>query len=161
HRRERTLRAFRARIGFGCIVAIVAVQLVSHERAAAEDKLLTEALEFTGALTYLSTKVPGLILVAVRNGQTALAGFGRSSDNGGREPDANTMFRIGSVSKVFCGAVLASMVLDGKLRFTDRLQDRLGYDVTVPERAGRPIRLIDLVTQSSGLPREVPRAEGP
>src|SRR5262249_41639956 len=143
------------------IVAAVALQLVPHERAAAEDKLLTEALEFTGTLTYLATRVPGLILVAVRNGETAFAGFGRISDNGGKQPDLNTMFRIGSVSKVSCGAVLASMVLDGKLRFSDRLQDRLDYDVTLPERAGRPIRLIDLVTQSSGLPREVPRSEAP
>jgi D-alanyl-D-alanine-carboxypeptidase/D-alanyl-D-alanine-endopeptidase len=53
------------------------------------------------------------------------------------------------------------MVLDGKVRFADRLQDRLGYDVTLPERDGHAIRLIDLVTQTSGLPREVPRADGP
>jgi hypothetical protein len=39
-------------------------------------------------------------------------------------------FRIGSISKAFCGEVLASMVLDGKLRFSDRLQDRLGYAET-------------------------------
>jgi D-alanyl-D-alanine-carboxypeptidase/D-alanyl-D-alanine-endopeptidase len=31
----------------------------------------------------------------------------------------------------------------------------------LPERNGQPIRLIDLVTQSSGLPREVPRPDGP
>jgi D-alanyl-D-alanine-carboxypeptidase/D-alanyl-D-alanine-endopeptidase len=155
------LRAFRTRIGVGCIAAIVALQLVPHERAAADDKLLTEMVEFSGVLTYLTTKVPGLILVAVRNGETAFAGFGRISDNGGKQPDPNTMFRIGSVSKAFCGEVLASMALDGKLHFSDRLQDRLGYDVTLPERAGRPIRLIDLVTQSSGLPREVPRPEAP
>jgi D-alanyl-D-alanine-carboxypeptidase/D-alanyl-D-alanine-endopeptidase len=91
----------------------------------------------------------------------AFAGFGDIADKGGKAPDGDTMFRIGSVSKVFCGEVLASLVLDGKVRFEDRLQDRLGYDVTVPEREGRPIRLIDLVTQSSGLPREVAREDGP
>ncbi len=31
----------------------------------------------------------------------------------------------------------------------------------MPEPEGRPIRLIDLVTHTSGLPREVPRPEGP
>ena len=161
HPQEKTLRASRTRAGFGCIVAILAIQLFPNERTAADDKLLTEAVEFTGALTYLTTKVPGFILVAARNGETAFAGFGRLNDKEDKKPDPDTMFRIGSVSKVFCGEVLASMVLDGKLHFSDRLQDRLGYDVTVPEREGRPIRLIDLVTHSSGLPREVPRAEGP
>jgi serine-type D-Ala-D-Ala carboxypeptidase/endopeptidase len=101
------------------------------------------------------------MLVAVRNSDMAFAGFGSITDSGNKSPDADTMFRIGSISKVFCGEVLASMALDGKLRFSDRLQDRLGYDVTLPEKAGHPIRLIDLVTQTSGLPREVPRPDGP
>ena len=87
------------------------------DAAAAEDKLLTEAVEFTGTLTFLGTKVPGFVLVAVRNGEMAFAGFGNIADKGSKKPDADTMFRIGSISKVFCGEVLASMVLDGKVRF--------------------------------------------
>jgi serine-type D-Ala-D-Ala carboxypeptidase/endopeptidase len=152
---------FRKSIGFACVTAVVAALTTPCSQANAEDRLLTEAVNFTGALTYLSIKVPGFVLVAVRNGETAFAGFGNVAEKGGKTPDADTMFRIGSVSKVFCGEVLASMVLDGKVRFADRLQDRLGYDVNVPERTGHPIRLIDLVTQASGLPREVPREDGP
>jgi CubicO group peptidase (beta-lactamase class C family) len=78
------------------------------------------------------------MLVAVRNSDMAFAGFGSITDSGNKSPDADTMFRIGSISKVFCGEVLASMALDGKLRFSHRLQDRLGYDVTLPEKAGHP-----------------------
>jgi serine-type D-Ala-D-Ala carboxypeptidase/endopeptidase len=147
-------------IGLACAGAIIAAQTIACGRVHAEDKLLNEAVNFTGTLTYLSTNVPGLILVAVRNGETAFAGFGHITDKGSKTPDADTMFRIGSISKVFCGEVLASMVLDSKLHFADRLQDRLGYDVKLPEREGHPIRIIDLVTQASGLPREVPRADG-
>ena len=138
---------FRRRISFACVATIVAAQFVSCGRATAEDKLLTEVVNFTGTITYLNTKVPGFLLVAVRNSEMAFAGFGKITDSWNKSPDGDTMFRIGSISKVFCGEVLASMVLDGKLRFFDRLQDRLGYDVTLPEKAGHPIRLIDLVTQ--------------
>jgi serine-type D-Ala-D-Ala carboxypeptidase/endopeptidase len=158
---------FRKWIGFACVATILATQIAPCGRAKAEDKLLAddkllaEAVNFAGAITFLSTKVPGFILVAVRDGEMAFAGFGTIADKGDKQPDADTMFRIGSVSKVFCGEVLASMVLDGKVRFADRLQDRLGFDVTLPEKPGHPIRLIDLVTQASGLPREVPRADGP
>ena len=148
------------RASFICTATVVA-HLAICGPASAEDKLLTEAVNFTGTLTYLGTKVPGFILFAARNGATAFAGFGSITDKGGKTPDADTMFRIGSISKVFCGEALASMVLDGKVRFADRLQDQLGYGVTLPEKAGHPIRLIDLVTQTSGLPREVPRADGP
>jgi D-alanyl-D-alanine-carboxypeptidase/D-alanyl-D-alanine-endopeptidase len=151
---------FSRTIGFIRIASIIALTSPCGQ-ANAEDRLLTEAVNFTGAITYLGAKPPGFMLVAVRNDEMAFAGFGRVTDKDAKAPDANTLFRIGSVSKVFCGEVLASMVIDGKVRFADRLQDRLGYDVTVPEKAGHPIRLIDLVTQASGLPREVPREDGP
>jgi D-alanyl-D-alanine-carboxypeptidase/D-alanyl-D-alanine-endopeptidase len=155
------MRKFRRQMAFACSAMIFAAPIALCGRAVAEDKLLTEAVNFTGTLTYLSAKVPGFMLIAVRDGEMAFAGFGKITDTSNKAPDADTMFRIGSISKVFCGEVLASMVLDGKVRFTDRLQDRLGYGLTLPEKDGRPIRLIDLVTQTSGLPREVPRADGP
>jgi serine-type D-Ala-D-Ala carboxypeptidase/endopeptidase len=155
------LRKFRARTGVACIAAIVATQVAFGGPATAEDKLLTETVEFAGTLAFLGTKVPGFVLVAVRNGEMAFAGFGNIADKNSKKPDADSMFRIGSISKVFCGELLASLVLDGKVRFSDRLQDKLGYDVTPPEKAGRAIRLIDLVTHASGLPREVPRPDAP
>jgi serine-type D-Ala-D-Ala carboxypeptidase/endopeptidase len=151
----------RIPIGRVSFAAIVAAQIAASAPAVAEDRLLNKAVNFTGTLTYLGTKVPAFIVVGVRDGEMAFAGFGSISDKGGKVPAPDTMFRIGSVSKVFCGEVLASLVLDGKLRFADRLQDRLGYDVKLPEKGGRAIRLVDLVTQSSGLPREVPRSDGP
>ena len=152
---------FRVRLSSIFIATMVAAQISHCCRAIAEDKLLEEAVNFTGTLTYLNTKVPGFILIAVRKGEMAFAGFGNVTDNSSKPPDADTMFRIGSISKVFCGQVLASMVLAGELRFADRLQDRLGYSVELPEKAGQSIRIIDLVTHASGLPREVPRIEGP
>jgi D-alanyl-D-alanine-carboxypeptidase/D-alanyl-D-alanine-endopeptidase len=155
------LRKFRARTGVACIATIVATQVAFGGPATAEDKLLTETVEFAGTLAFLGTKVPGFVLVAVRNGEMAFAGFGNIADKNSKKPDADSMFRIGSISKVFCGELLASLVLDGKVRFSDRLQDKLGYDVTPPEKAGRAIRLIDLVTHASGLPREVPRPDAP
>jgi D-alanyl-D-alanine-carboxypeptidase/D-alanyl-D-alanine-endopeptidase len=127
----------------------------------AEDKLLQEAVQFNGTFVFLGAKVPGLIFGAVRNGETALAGFGETADGSGKEPNGDSIFRIGSVSKAFCGTVLSALVIDGKVRLTDRLQDKLKGDVSVPEKDGHAIRLLDLVTQTSGLPREVPRPEAP
>ena len=144
------------------IVALTTVAAATLPSAGhAEDKLLTEAVQFNGTILYLSTKVPGLIFGAVRNGETAFAGFGEIADGSDKVPGGDTMFRIASVSKVFCGSVLSSLVIDGKVQLTDRLQDRLGYDVTLPEKDGRALRLVDLVTQASGLPREVPRPDAP
>jgi serine-type D-Ala-D-Ala carboxypeptidase/endopeptidase len=127
----------------------------------AEDKLLNETVEFTGAVLFLETGVPGLVIGATRNGETAVSGFGEISNGSGKAPDGDTLMRVGSVTKVFTGAVLASLVADHTVALTDPLQDHLGWDVTVPEMDGHVIRLIDLATHTSGLPREAERAPGP
>jgi D-alanyl-D-alanine-carboxypeptidase/D-alanyl-D-alanine-endopeptidase len=129
--------------------------------ARADDKLLNEILEFNGAMLFLETRVPAMVIGAVRNGETAVVGFDKRPDGSGKEPDGNTMMRIGSITKAFTGQVMAGLVAQGIVKFTDRLQDRLGWSVTVPEKGGRPIRLIELVTHTSGLPREVERAPSP
>ncbi|MDV6226228.1 D-alanyl-D-alanine-carboxypeptidase/endopeptidase AmpH [Nitratireductor aquimarinus] len=129
--------------------------------SSAEDRLLSDAVEFSGQILYLQTDVPGLVIGAVRNGETAVFGFGETAKGSGKTPDGDTLMRVGSVTKVFTGAVLASLVADGSVKFTDHLQERIGWDVTVPALDGKPIRLIDLATHTSGLPREVDREPGP
>ncbi|WP_034492534.1 D-alanyl-D-alanine-carboxypeptidase/endopeptidase AmpH [Afifella pfennigii] len=142
-------------------LTIAAATAGSLDRADAEDKLLGETVEFTGAVLFLETKVPGLVIGAVRGGDTAVAGFGSIAEGSDKAPDGDTLMRVGSVSKVFTGAVLASLVADGTVGFTDPLQEHLGPDVSVPQMDGQPIRLIDLATHTSGLPREVEREQGP
>ena len=133
---------------------------VSGHFANAEDKLLQEAVGFTGTIAFLSSGAPGLVIAAVRDGETAFAGFGEISRGSGKEPDEHTLMRIASISKVFCGDLMSSMMVDGKIAPTDPLVKHLGQDWKVPERGGRKLRLVDLVTQASGLPREVPNQIG-
>lgn len=128
--------------------------------AQAEDPLLTEAVNFAGAIAFLGSGAPGMVIAAVREGETAFAGFGETALDNGKEPDADTFLRIGSISKAFCGDTLGSLAATGALALIDPLQDRLGPDYTVPQKDGRTLRLIDLITQSSGLPREVPNQTG-
>jgi D-alanyl-D-alanine-carboxypeptidase/D-alanyl-D-alanine-endopeptidase len=129
--------------------------------AFAADRQLEQATAFTGTIIALGGNVPGLLFGAVRDGETALFGFGETRDGSGKEPDEDSIFRIASVSKVFCGTVLSAMAIDGLVAVSDPLQAYAGAGVTVPEKDGRMIRLVDLVTQASGLPREVPRPDSP
>ena len=143
------------------LTAILFGTLALSPDARAEDRLLNHSVQFAGAMTFLGTKVPGLVLVGVRQGQTTIAGFGEIARGSGKTPDGKTLMRIGSVSKVFCGQVLASLVVDGTIGLADRLQDRLGFGVPVPEKDGKAVRIIDLVTHSAGFEREVPRPDAP
>ena len=63
------------------------------------------------------------------------------------------VFEIGSITKVFTASILASMVADGSVRLDDPVAKYVPASVRVPARNGRQITLLDLATQSSGLPR--------
>jgi D-alanyl-D-alanine-carboxypeptidase/D-alanyl-D-alanine-endopeptidase len=123
--------------------------------------LLDEVVEFTGQVLFLETGVPGMVIAAVRDGESAVFGFGETSTGSGVEPDGRSLVRIGSVTKVFTGEVLAGMAADGTVGLADPLSEHLDPAVTVPSVDGRAIRLVDLATHSGGLPREVPRPPGP
>lgn len=73
---------------------------------------------------------------------------GKLSKEGG-PVDGDTVFEIGSVTKVFTALLLADMVEKGELRFDDPVGMHLPKEVTVPEA----ITLEHLVTHMSGLPR--------
>ena len=78
--------------------------------------------------------------------------YGRVS-KGGSEPTAETMFEIGSITKVFTALLLADMVERGEVALDDLVRKYLPDSVTVPSRGGRQISLADLATHTSGLPR--------
>ena len=150
----------QALIVLSCALAIIVAGSFSAITAA-EGRLLQKTVEFTGEITFLEHKVPGLVIGAVRNGERAIAGFGTTSTGSSAVPDGKTIFRIGSVAKAFPGAVLASTAVEGALASTDRLEQHLGWDVKVPTRDGKAVRLFHLATHSGGFPREVPHEPGP
>lgn len=66
--------------------------------------------------------------------------------------DGDSVFEIGSMTKVFTGILLADMVRRGEVELDERVADLLPSDVRVPARNGKPITLLDLTTHFSGLP---------
>jgi serine-type D-Ala-D-Ala carboxypeptidase/endopeptidase len=144
------------------VLALLAAAALSQPRPArAGTAELDEAVGFAGQVLFLSAKVPALVIGVVRNGQTSIHGFGRREDGANVEPDGDTLFRIGSVTKAFTGQVLASLAADGVVSLADPLTKYVPDFIAPLSEGGRPIRLIDLATHSAGLPREVPHAPGP
>jgi CubicO group peptidase (beta-lactamase class C family) len=67
--------------------------------------------------------------------------------------DTGATFEIGSITKTFTASVLADMVARGEVRLDDPVAKYLPDSAHVPSRNGKQITLLDLATQSSGLPR--------
>jgi serine-type D-Ala-D-Ala carboxypeptidase/endopeptidase len=79
--------------------------------------------------------------------------YGQLAKNDPRPLNGDTIFEIGSVTKVFTSLLLAEMVQQGQVALDDPVAQYLPPSVKMPERNGGAIRLVDLATHTSGLPR--------
>lgn len=80
-------------------------------------------------------------------------GYGHLKKDDPRTPGGDTIFEIGSVTKVFTSLLLSDMVQRGEVSLDDPVAKYLPPTVKMPQRNGRSITLIDLATHTSGLPR--------
>jgi D-alanyl-D-alanine-carboxypeptidase/D-alanyl-D-alanine-endopeptidase len=79
--------------------------------------------------------------------------YGNLAQGDPRTLDGDTIFEIGSVTKVFTSLVLADMVSRKEVTLDDAAAQYLPENVRMPERSGKSITLLDLSTHTSGLPR--------
>jgi len=104
---------------------------------------------------YMQQKqVPGISIAVIhRGGPTRYYPFG-VTDRAHRYPiTPDTLFALGSLSKGVTAEVIIQLVEQGKLRWSDTLADLLPADVRLSADARR-ITLLQLVTHTSGLPRQ-------
>lgn len=94
-------------------------------------------------------------LVASRAGISATAGLiekGRINVRASTGADANTLYEIGSITKVFTALLLADMTAKGEVRLDDPVAKYLPAGA-LADHGNRPITLRDLASHYSGLPR--------
>ena len=83
---------------------------------------------------------------------TQFYGHGKMSNTSNATVDENTIFSIGSTTKVFTTILLADMVNKGLIKLDDPIEKYLPSNVTVPQYNGHKITIEDLATHTSGLP---------
>jgi serine-type D-Ala-D-Ala carboxypeptidase/endopeptidase len=79
--------------------------------------------------------------------------YGQLGKGDPRPLNGDTIFEIGSVTKVFTSLLLEDMVQRGEVALGDPVAKYLPASMKMPERNGRSITLLDLATHTSGLPR--------
>jgi D-alanyl-D-alanine-carboxypeptidase/D-alanyl-D-alanine-endopeptidase len=95
----------------------------------------------------------GMVVGVIDSKGRRVVGYGSPAKNDKRPINGDTIYEIGSMTKVFTSLVLMDMVRKGEVSLTDPVAKYLPADVKIPERNGKKITLADLSTQSSGLPR--------
>ncbi len=106
---------------------------------------------------YLDSEANGMVVsVVTSDGHGFIGGFGHAGRGVGPPPDARTLVRLQSISKLFDCDLFSALVAAGRVRLTDplRLYAPPGRTVPPPANGGPEITLLNLATHTSGLPRE-------
>lgn len=132
---------------FCCVVSIGYTE-TAHELTSAD---LSAFLDGVLPLQIETEDIGGAVIVIVKDGTVLFAkGYGYS-DVAKKKPVSveNTLFRPGSVSKLFTWTAVMQLVEQGKLNLDRDVNDYL--DFKIPDAFGKPITLRNLMTHSAGF----------
>jgi D-alanyl-D-alanine-carboxypeptidase/D-alanyl-D-alanine-endopeptidase len=94
----------------------------------------------------------GIVVGVIDTKGRRVLSYGALEKGDKRPLGGDTVFEIGSITKVFTSLLLSDMVQRGEVKLDDPVSRYLPASAKVPER-GHPITLVDLATHTSGLPR--------
>ncbi|HYG99054.1 MAG TPA: serine hydrolase [Terriglobales bacterium] len=98
-------------------------------------------------------KSRGIVVGVVTAQGTSVVAYGAHDEQDNRALSADSVFEIGSISKVFTALLLMDMVQRGEVKLEDPVAKYLPTTVLLPSRNGKVITLVDLAMHVSGLPR--------
>ena len=127
-----------------CLVALVCIATVVVRADRVDDYVKTQMEQ---------QKINGLSVAVVSEGKVIKsAGYGLANEELGVPATAQTVYKIGSVSKQFIATGIMLLVQDGRLGVDEPLTK---YFPDAPD-AWQPITLHHLLTHTSGIVREAP-----
>lgn len=103
-----------------------------------------------------TSSVPGVAYGVVRNGVLVHSGGLGAASLGGPTPDADTVFRIASMTKSFTASAVLLLRDEGALRLDDPVAGHLPVAAVLDERDGPPVTVRDLLTMGAGLATDDP-----
>lgn len=92
----------------------------------------------------------------VKDGKVYTKHYGEIDKGKGNIANNDTYFEIASVTKLFTGQLLAKAVLDGKISLEDDIRKFLKEDYPNLQYQGTPIKIGNLISYTTALPRSLP-----
>ena len=147
-----TRRGFTA----GALSASVALQLPARAFAQAPAALgpAIEAIRAYAEAHRRRFDLPGMTLgLTAPDGWATVLDFGYANSDARTPITADTLFQIGSITKVMTAAVVHQLAAEGRFKLSDRVSDLLPG---MPLPAGNAIRVQHLLDHIAGLPADAP-----
>ena len=101
----------------------------------------------------LQKQATGIVVGVIDSMGSRIVSYGTMGLSDRRPVNGDTVFDVGSITKVLTALLLADMAQRGEVSLDDPAAKYLdAKKVKLPERGGKQITLIDLATHTSGLP---------
>jgi CubicO group peptidase (beta-lactamase class C family) len=97
-------------------------------------------------------RAPGIVVAVIDDSGTQVVAYGQRERGKPDAVDGDTLFEIGSITKVFTTLLLQDMADRGDVSLNDPIGKYLPSTVSSPTRDGKQITLAHLATHTSGLP---------
>ena len=140
------MRRLPSRVGGAVLAAALA-----WSPAFAEDALIPAPMQASVRAAVDDGGRVGVVIGYHRDGRSAFYAYGSTAVEDGRPVDPDTIFEVGSVTKLFTAETLAAMAVAGEVALDTTLAE-----IWPERRSGGGITLGDLATHRAGLPREIP-----
>lgn len=141
-----------------CLGAVLVVALASADAQAQPSDV--QIKEILAQRVDVDKQAVGLAAVIVNGEQVRVVTHGFQALHKAVPITADTLFEVGSITKTFTALLLADMVIKGELKLDDPVEKWLPQGLSVGlhglklrDHTAAPIRLVDLATHRSGLPR--------
>ena len=143
------------------LLAAASVASVASAQAPLSDARIKEILSLRVSA---DQRAVGIAAVVVQGNTVRIVTHGTAGLDRADPITEDTLFEIGSITKTFTALLLADMVIKSEVKLDDPVERYLPAPdsttiakelrgIKVRDPAGAPIRLIDLATHRSGLPR--------
>lgn len=138
------------------LLVVVTPLSVMAARTAPDPLLASQIVDRYAQNIFYNTKATGMAIVAIDANQRVFASQGVIRPGSKVRPQKDSVIRIASLTKLLTSELLVKLSEQGVVRLDDPLSKYAPSRSSVPTYAGQTIRLINLATHTSGLPREQP-----
>lgn len=98
-------------------------------------------------------ETPGIAVAWFEDGKVSYYSYGVLNIESREPVTSKSLFEIGSITKTFTCSALSYLVQKKEIDLNEKAQTYLPSTISLPEKNGKAIRIIDLATAHSGLSR--------
>jgi CubicO group peptidase (beta-lactamase class C family) len=135
------------------VLAVSGIAYLKYRMVNTPDKKnLESAIDAEVSKIIKSGLFPGVVVGVYKDGRTYIKGYGTVNKETSQSPDAQTVFQIGSVSKLLTALLLQRLCDEGIVSMDTTLGEILGASMSLSSSV-QGVTLKQLVTHTSGFPR--------